>query len=53
VKVKLRNPDREVEVAGGREVHDVLGEPLGEREVAMETSDEVLPAEIYAAGRSS
>jgi hypothetical protein len=30
-----------------------LGERLGEREVAMETSDEVLPAEIYAAGRPS
>ena len=26
MKVKLRNPDREVEVAGGRKVHDVLGE---------------------------
>jgi sulfur carrier protein len=26
VKVKLRNPDREVEVAGGRSVHDVLAE---------------------------
>jgi uncharacterized protein (TIGR00269 family) len=26
VKVRLRNPDREVEVAGGRKVHDVLGE---------------------------
>jgi hypothetical protein len=53
VKVKLRSPDREVEVTGGREVHDVLGERLGEREVAMETSNEVFPAEIYAAGRPS
>jgi sulfur carrier protein len=26
VKVKLRNPDREVEVAGERKVHAVLGE---------------------------
>jgi sulfur carrier protein ThiS len=26
VKVKLRNPDREVEVAGDRKVHDLLGE---------------------------
>ena len=26
MKVRLRNPDREVEVAGGRKVHDVLGE---------------------------
>jgi uncharacterized protein (TIGR00269 family) len=26
VKVKLRNPDREVELAGGRTIHDVLGE---------------------------
>jgi hypothetical protein len=26
-----------------------LGEPPGEREIAAETSDEVLPAEIYAA----
>jgi sulfur carrier protein ThiS len=26
VKVKLRNPDREVEVAGGRSVRDVLAE---------------------------
>jgi sulfur carrier protein len=26
VKVRLRNPDREVEVAGERKVHDVLGE---------------------------
>jgi uncharacterized protein (TIGR00269 family) len=26
VKVKLRNPDREVEVVGERKVHDVLGE---------------------------
>jgi sulfur carrier protein len=26
VKIKLRNPDREVEVAGERKVHAVLGE---------------------------
>ncbi len=26
MKVKLRNPDREVEVAGNRKVHDVLRE---------------------------
>ena len=26
MKVKLRNPDREVEVPGGRKVHDLLGE---------------------------
>jgi tRNA-5-methyluridine54 2-sulfurtransferase len=26
VKVRLRNPDREVELAGGRRIHDVLGE---------------------------
>jgi sulfur carrier protein ThiS len=26
VRVRLRNPDREVEVAGERRVHDVLGE---------------------------
>jgi sulfur carrier protein ThiS len=26
VKVKLRNPDREVDVAGGRSVRDVLSE---------------------------
>jgi sulfur carrier protein len=26
MKVRLRNPDREVEVAGERKVHDVLGE---------------------------
>jgi sulfur carrier protein ThiS len=26
VKVRLRNPDREVEIAGGRKVRDVLGE---------------------------
>jgi uncharacterized protein (TIGR00269 family) len=26
MKVRLRNPDREVEIAGGRKVHDVLGE---------------------------
>jgi len=26
VKVKLRNPDREVEVAGERKVNDLLGE---------------------------
>lgn len=26
MKVKLRNPDREVEVAGERRVHDLLGE---------------------------
>jgi hypothetical protein len=26
VKVRLRNPDREVELAGGRTIHDVLGE---------------------------
>jgi sulfur carrier protein ThiS len=26
VRVKLRNPDREVEVAGERKVHDLLGE---------------------------
>jgi len=26
VKVRLRNPDREVEVAGGRPVRDVLAE---------------------------
>lgn len=26
MKVKLRNPDREVEVVGGRKVHAVLGE---------------------------
>jgi sulfur carrier protein len=26
VKVRLRNPDREVEVAGERKVHTVLGE---------------------------
>jgi sulfur carrier protein ThiS len=26
VKVRLRNPDREVEIAGGRSVHDVLAD---------------------------
>ena len=26
MKVRLRNPDREVELAGGRTIHDVLGE---------------------------
>ena len=26
MKVKLRNPDREVELAGGRKLHDVLEE---------------------------
>ncbi len=26
MKVELRNPDREVEVSGGRPVRDVLGE---------------------------
>lgn len=26
VKVRLRNPDREVEVAGGRKVREILGE---------------------------
>jgi uncharacterized protein (TIGR00269 family) len=26
MKVRLRNPDRELEVAGGRKVHDILGE---------------------------
>ena len=26
MKVRLRNPDREVELAGGRRIHDVLGE---------------------------
>ena len=26
MKVKLRNPDREVEVAGEHKVHDLLGE---------------------------
>ena len=26
MKVKLRNPDREVELAGGRKIHDVLAE---------------------------
>jgi len=26
VKVRLRNPDREVELAGSRKIHDVLGE---------------------------
>jgi sulfur carrier protein ThiS len=26
VKVRLRNPDREVDLAGGRKIHDVLGE---------------------------
>lgn len=26
MKVRLRNPDREVEVAGERKVHDLLGE---------------------------
>jgi sulfur carrier protein ThiS len=26
MKIRLRNPDREVEVAGERKVHDVLGE---------------------------
>ena len=26
MKVRLRNPDREVELAGGRKIHDVLGE---------------------------
>ena len=26
MKVKLRNPDREVEVVGERKVHDLLGE---------------------------
>jgi uncharacterized protein (TIGR00269 family) len=26
VRVRLRNPDREVELAGGRKIHDVLGE---------------------------
>lgn len=26
MRVKLRNPDREVEVAGERKVHDLLGE---------------------------
>ena len=26
MKVRLRNPDREVEVAGERRVHDLLGE---------------------------
>jgi sulfur carrier protein ThiS len=26
VKVKLRNPDREIEIAGGRSVRDVLAE---------------------------
>jgi sulfur carrier protein len=26
VKVKLRNPDRELEIPGGRRVHDVLAE---------------------------
>lgn len=26
MKVKLRNPDRELEIPGGRRVHDVLAE---------------------------
>lgn len=26
MKIRLRNPDREVEVAGGRKVHEVLRE---------------------------
>ena len=26
MKVRLRNPDREVELAGGRKIHDILGE---------------------------
>jgi tRNA-5-methyluridine54 2-sulfurtransferase len=26
VKVRLRNPDRDVELAGGRKIHDILGE---------------------------
>jgi hypothetical protein len=37
VKVKLRNPDREVHVIGGHPVGTVL----------KELADEVLPAEIY------
>jgi hypothetical protein len=38
MKVNLRNPDRDVEVRGGRRVGDVL-------------SDLVLPADIHGASR--
>jgi len=35
VKVRLRNPDREVEIAGGRTVHDLLVELGVQPETAL------------------
>jgi hypothetical protein len=61
MKVRLRNPDREVQLEGGRPLSSVLDE-LGvavdtvlvrpnDREVANELADEVLPVEIYDGAR--
>ncbi len=47
--VKLRNPDREVEVAGGRPLHTVL-EELGisaDTVLVIRAGDPITPAEIY------
>ncbi len=58
MRVRLRNPDHDVESDGGRTVRDVLAEP-GERLTPSEDADmprglseEVLPAEIYDRGRA-
>jgi len=56
--VKLRNPDREVELAGGRKIHHVLGElginpdtvlVIREREL-LTREDRVGDADVISAG---
>jgi len=64
VRLRLRNPDRDVDVTAGRTVREILDElginadavlviPGGneDRQLAGELSDEVLPAEIYGEAR--
>jgi sulfur carrier protein len=64
VKVKLRNPDRELDVAGGRAVRDVLAElgvnpdtvlvirdrELVTREVLLAETDEVEVRPVISGG---
>jgi sulfur carrier protein ThiS len=64
VKVRLRNPDRELDVAGGRPVHEVLDElgvnpdtvlvirdrELVTREVVLAEADEVEVRPVISGG---
>jgi sulfur carrier protein len=48
MRVRLRNPDREVEVAGGRTVRDVLGElDVNPDTVLVIRGGELLTRETY------